>query len=260
MGFWKSLASRAQAVTDDFGQTIVNTTDGAFGGTTTEERAQRRAAEEQAQISAKSAAQLQAEAAAKAEAERQTEAQRIASGFAMTDAQTRVMEAARKRSEGEDLMSAQMAAKQQRESEQQMRALAYARGYNPMTARSVEYAGAASKAGIQAQALQAAEQEKAAGLADYQAMLSYQQQMLLAGEQAKKAFLMGDQELRLQQEASLQNYRSALSEIETRRKMADAQRRAQLTGALIGAAGTVGGTLIGGPAGAAIGGTIASQR
>lgn len=154
------------------------------------------------------------------------------------------MEQFKRQSEGQDLMSYQIAQKAKSDTERQMKALAYARGFNPMAARGAEMQTAAAQSNIAAQAQVSAAQEKAQALQNYSQMAQYQQQMQFAGEQAKKNYLLGNQELVQQQEASMQNYQAAMQELRARQEIARQQRESQLYGALISGAAGVGATVV----------------
>ena len=176
------------------------------------------------------------------------------------------MERLKQQSEGKGLMSALLAGKAQEQSERQLKAMAYARGYNPMAARGAEMQTAEARSNIRNVAEMEAEQEKAQALQDYGQMAQYQQQMAFMGEQAKKNYLMGNRELSEQQAASMANYKAALAEIDSKRKMAEAARKNALTNALIsagaGIAATVatGGNFGAGMAASTATGALLSQR
>jgi hypothetical protein len=163
-------------------------------------------------------------------------------------------------------MSMLLAGKAQEQSERQLKAMAYARGYNPMAARGAEMQTAEARSNIRNVAEMEAEQEKAQALQDYGQMAQYQQQMAFMGEQAKKNYLMGNRELSEQQAASMANYKAALAEIDSKRKMAEAARKNALTNALIsagaGIAATVatGGNFGAGMAASTATGALLSQR
>jgi hypothetical protein len=169
-------------------------------------------------------------------------------------------------SEGKNLMSMHLAARAQEESEKQLRSVAYARGYNPMAARGVEMQSAEAGSNIRNIAAMEAEREKASALEDYSQMQQYQQEMALAGERAKKNLIMGNRELAEKEASSFANYRAALAEIDSRRKMADAARKNALVSAFVsggaGVAATIltGGNVVAGAAAATTTNALISNR
>jgi hypothetical protein len=170
------------------------------------------------------------------------------------------MERLKQQSEGEGLMSMLLAQRQQAETERQIKGMAYARGYNPMAERGAAFKSSEARSAIRDVAQVQAEQEKAQALQDYSQMAQYQQQMAFTGEQAKKNYLMGNRELSEQQAASMANYKAALAEIDSRRKMAEAARKNALTNALISAgAGVVATVATGGNVGVGMAASTATN-
>lgn len=204
-------------------------------------------------------------AAQAAEAERQKQAaleregEALRSKFTMSGEQQREMERLRLKSEGSNLMSEQLAAQQQKEAQERIRSMSTMRGYDPNAARAAGRAASLAGTNIQNQARVQAEQEKAQALYDYNAMVQYKNQIAYAGEQAKKAWLLGQGDLAQKQEDSLLSYRAALSEINARAALAEKQRNAQIMSAIVGAAAGVGATaLTGNPLAGAAAGSAAS--
>jgi dTMP kinase len=209
--------------------------------------------------------QAEAEAQKKAQEEAAT-AQGFVAASKLGKDQLAEMERLKQQSEGKGLMSALLAQRQQAETERQIKGMAYARGYNPMAERGAAFKSSEARSAIRDVAQVQAEQEKAQALQDYSQMAQYQQQMAFTGEQAKKNYLMGNRELSEQQAASMANYKAALAEIDSRRKMAEAARKNALTNALIsagaGIAATVatGGNVGAGFAASTATGALLSQR
>lgn len=187
-------------------------------------------------------------AAQAAEAERQKqsalerEGEKLRSKFTMSGEQQREMERLKLKSEGSNLMADQIAAQQQKESEQRIRSMSTMRGYDPAAARAAGRSASLASTNIQNQARVQAEQEKAQALYDYNAMVQYKNQIAYAGEQAKKAWLLGQGDLAQKQEESLLSYQSALNEINARAALAEKQRSAQIMSAIVSSVATIGAT------------------
>ena len=126
--------------------------------------------------------------AAEAEKQKQKalekEADALKSKFTMSGEQQREMERLRLKSEGQDLMSQQIAEQQQKEAQQRIRSMSTMRGYDANAARAAGRAASLAGTNIQNQARVQAEQEKAQALYDYNAMVQYKNQIAYAGEQA----------------------------------------------------------------------------
>jgi hypothetical protein len=234
------------------------------------QRQQRHEREQQQRIQGAYDAQKREEHQAKLRAVEQKERKATLAGYdkaaALSSEQVGLMADVEKKSMGVDLMSAQLAEKQRKETERQQNTLAMLRGYDPSASRAAQRGIAQSQQLIGQQEELAAAEEQAAAQRDLAEMTQYQQQMAFTGEQAKKNYLMGNRELAEQQSASLMNYRAALAEIDSRRKMAEAARKNALTNALLSAgAGIVATVATGGNVGAGMAastatGAILSQR
>lgn len=121
---------------------------------------------------------------------------------------------------------------------QAMRA-AYARGYNPAAQRMAMEGVAEAQLDIasKVQSIQHQEQDRAAMA--YGQLLQNKQKMALAAEEAKKAFIMGNQKIALQRLDDARRAEISAKGVQMAEAQAKADANAKFTSALIGAAGAI---------------------